>query len=187
MRTSPDRAPRDRPAHTLQGRLLTHLLCPRNGRPCAYCLAVSGGLLTPQSAYDILEASSQEGAIRLGARDNRRGLGRHGEDLAARHLAARGYDIIARNWRCEVGEIDLVARDGAGLVFVEVRTRRGRALGSPEESITAAKQARLIDLAEAYVQAEHWDGSWRIDVVAVEMDRRGRLLRVDHYENAITG
>ncbi|MCL7452754.1 MAG: YraN family protein [Anaerolineae bacterium] len=123
----------------------------------------------------------------MSARDDRGGLGRHGEELAARHLAAKGYEIVARNWRCETGEIDLVARDGADLAFVEVRTRRGRSLGSPEESITAAKQARLIDLAEAYVQAERWAGGWRIDVVAVEMDRRGRLLRVDHYENAVTG
>ena len=121
------------------------------------------------------------------AHDDRRGLGRRGEDLAARHLAAKGYEIIDRNWRCESGELDLVARDEDDLVFVEVRTRRGQALGSPEESITPAKQARLIDLAQAYVQTRDWQGSWRLDVVAIEMDRRGRLLRLDHYENAITG
>ena len=119
--------------------------------------------------------------------DDRRGLGRRGEELAARHLAGRGYEIVARNWRCETGEIDLVTRDGDCLAFVEVRTRRGRALGTPEESITAAKQARLIDLAEAYVQMSDWPGHYRIDVVAVELDRRGRLLRVEHYENAVTG
>ena len=119
--------------------------------------------------------------------DDRRGLGRHGEELAAQHLMARGYEIVARNWRCETGEIDLVTRDGDCLAFVEVRTRRGRALGTPEESITATKQARLVDLAEAYVQMRDWPGSYRIDVVAVELDRRGRLLRVEHYENAVTG
>jgi putative endonuclease len=127
--------------------------------------------------------------------DDRGGFGRHGEELAARHLAAKGYHIVARNWRCPRdgtvavagGEIDLVARDGDELAIVEVRARRGRAYGSPEESITAAKQARLVDLAEAYVQAEGWPGPWRIDVVAIEMDRRGRLLRLDHYENAVTG
>jgi putative endonuclease len=135
----------------------------------------------------MLGTSSLKGGRILGVRVDRQGLGRHGEELAARHLGAKGYDIITRNWRCETGEIDLVAQDGADLAFVEVRTRRGRTLGSPEESITAAKQARLIDLAEAYIQATGWGGSWRIDVVAVEMDRRGRLLRLDHYENAITG
>jgi putative endonuclease len=133
------------------------------------------------------EHHRRQGARRLGVKDDRRGLGQHGEELAARHLEAKGYDIITRNWRCETGEIDLVARDGTDLAFVEVRTRRGRSLGSPEESITAAKQARLIDLAEAYLQVEPWGGNWRIDVVAVEMDRRGRLLRLDHYENAVTG
>ncbi len=119
--------------------------------------------------------------------DDRRGLGYYGEDLAARHLADRGYTILARNWRCAHGELDLVARDGDCLVLVEVRTRRGRALGTPEESITPAKQARLVDLAWAYVQEQDWVGDWRIDVVAIEMDRRGRLLRMEHYENAVSG
>ena len=119
--------------------------------------------------------------------DDRRGLGRRGEELAARHLVDKGYEILARNWRCETGELDLVVRDAEELAFVEVRTRRGSSLGSPEESITAAKQARLIALGEAYVQANDWYGDWRIDVVAIEMDRRGRFLRIDHYENAVTG
>ena len=120
-------------------------------------------------------------------RNDRRGLGRRGEALAAEHLAQRGCTILDRNWRTTGGEIDLVIQDGETLAFVEVRTRRGRALGTPEESITPAKQARLIELAQAYVQAVDWAGPWRIDVVAIEMDRRGRLLRVDHYENAVTG
>jgi putative endonuclease len=119
--------------------------------------------------------------------DDRLSLGQRGEELAAQHLAAKGYQIVAHNWRCETGELDLVAREGDCLVLVEVRTRRGRSMGSPEESITAAKQARLIALSEAYVQENNWAGDWRIDVVAIEMDRRGRVLRVDHYENAITG
>jgi putative endonuclease len=119
--------------------------------------------------------------------DDRRGLGQRGEELAARHLAAKGYEIVARNWRCETGELDLVVRDGACLAFAEVRTRRGTAMGSPEASITAAKQARLVDLAEAYVQEYNWPGDYRIDVIAIELDRQGRLIRVDHYENAVTG
>jgi putative endonuclease len=120
-------------------------------------------------------------------RDDRQGLGQRGEELAAQHLAAKGYKIVARNWRCEAGELDLVTKEGECLTFVEVRTRRGQSMGSPEESITQAKQARLASLGEAYVQAHEWAGDWRIDVVAVEMDARGRLLRVDHYENAVTG
>jgi putative endonuclease len=121
------------------------------------------------------------------AHSDRQGLGRRGEDLAAQHLASRGYEILDRNWRCENGELDLVTRDGSCLAFVEVRTRRSRTLGTPEESITRAKQLWLITLTEAYLQVHDWPGDWRIDVVAVELDRRGRLLRLDHYENAVTG
>jgi putative endonuclease len=127
------------------------------------------------------------GGHKLRIANDRRGLGRRGEELASHHLLAKGYEIVDRNWRCESGELDLIARDRGCLVLVEVRTRRGREMGSPEESITPAKQARLITLAEAYVQSQDWRGPWRLDVVAVEMDRRGRLLRIDHYENAITG
>jgi len=123
----------------------------------------------------------------LTAQDHRRSLGQRGEELAARQLATKGFEIVARNWRCETGELDLVARDGECLVLIEVRTRRGRSMGSPEESITTAKQARLIALSEAYVQEQKWAGDWRIDVVAIEMDRRGRVLRLEHYENAVTG
>jgi putative endonuclease len=123
----------------------------------------------------------------MASSDDRLGLGRHGEELAARHFAGEGYQVIARNWRCEVGELDLVAMRDGYLVLVEVRARRGMALGSPEESINAAKRARLAALAEAYVQAHDWTGDYRIDVVAIEFDRQGRLLRLDHYEDAIVG
>jgi putative endonuclease len=102
-------------------------------------------------------------------------------------LAGKGYRLVTRNWRCPVGEIDLVAEQGSCLAFVEVRTRRGESLGSPEESVTRRKRARLIALAESYVQASDWQGNWRIDVIAVELDGRGRLKRIDHYENAVTG
>ncbi len=119
--------------------------------------------------------------------DRRRRLGQWGEALAARHLEAKGYQILARNWRCQTGELDLVVQEGDWLVAVEVRTRRGRQFGAPEESVTLAKQARLVELAEAYVQDSGWVGHWRIDVVAIEVDGTGRLLRIEHYENAVTG
>ena len=105
---------------------------------------------------------------------DRRALGQRGEALAAAHLAARGCTSLAANWRPaggEVrGELDLIVQDGPALVFVEVRTRRGATPGRAEESVTPAKQARLIALAEAYLQAHALpaDGTdWRIDVVAV--------------------
>ena len=115
----------------------------------------------------------------------RRDLGAFGERVAAAHLEAKGYRIRARNFRCREGEIDIVAEDGDCLVFVEVRTRRGDAFGTPAESVTAAKERRLLTVARAYLQ-EHPDvpANQRIDVVGVELSR-GRLLAVQHIEGAI--
>ena len=85
--------------------------------------------------------------------DRRKALGGQGEDLAAAYLGQQGYDIITRNWRVRAGELDIVARDGDWLVFVEVRTRRIErgasvpALGSPEESVTPRKQLQLVALS----------------------------------------
>jgi len=118
----------------------------------------------------------------------RRKLGQLGEHVAADYLESQGYVILARNWRCPVGEIDLVAQDGEALVFVEVRARRGDRFGTPEESITRDKQARLLELAQAYLQeARLGDQDWRIDVVAIEMDGRGRIKRLNLLRNAIWG
>ncbi|UCH86890.1 MAG: YraN family protein [Dehalococcoidia bacterium] len=115
----------------------------------------------------------------------RRDLGAFGERVAVAHLEAKGYRIRARNFRCREGEIDIVAEDGDCLVFVEVRTRRGDAFGTPAESETAAKERRLLTVAQAYLQ-EHPDvpPNQRIDVVGVELSR-DRLLAVQHIEGAI--
>jgi putative endonuclease len=122
--------------------------------------------------------------------DRRRRLGQTGEELATRFLAGRGYTLVARNVRLAGGEIDIVARDGDCLVFIEVRTRRGGGFGSPEESITPAKAQRLIGLVDAFRQAradEPLPADSRIDLVAVELDARGRLIRVDLVKNAVEG
>ncbi len=116
----------------------------------------------------------------------RKKLGQRGEELAAAYLEKRGYIVRERNWRCPAGEIDIVAEDGDCLVFVEVRTRRGREYGTPEESVTPAKQAKLVEVAQTYLQEHSWDGDWRIDVVAVEMTSGGKLLRVELIKNAVT-
>jgi putative endonuclease len=120
-------------------------------------------------------------------KDARKKLGRLGESLAADHLEQRGYVIRQRNYRCPIGEMDIVAEDGDCLVFVEVRTRRGREYGTPEESITAAKQAKLVEVAQTYLQEHDWPEDWRIDVVAVELTRRGKLERVTVIQNAVGG
>ncbi len=117
----------------------------------------------------------------------KRQLGDAGERLAAEALTKRGLVIYERNFRCAEGELDLIARDGDTWVFAEVKTRRGSRFGTPEEAVDARKQRKLIAVAEAYLQVRALDDvDWRIDVVAVEMDARGRLLRVDVIENAVT-
>ncbi len=100
--------------------------------------------------------------------DPRRELGDYGEALAARFLRERGMSILARNWRCEIGEIDLVARDGACLVVVEVKTRRGSRFGLPVEAVTWSKLLRLRRLAAAWLRdSPAGTESVRIDVVGV--------------------
>jgi len=119
--------------------------------------------------------------------DGRRRLGAFGERLAAAHLEAKGYRIRARNYRCREGEIDIVAQDGETLVFVEVRTRRGDALGGPAESITAIKEARLVTAATSYVQdLPQPPADQRIDVIAIQLSPGGRLLAIDHIEGAVS-
>ncbi|MCA9940732.1 MAG: YraN family protein [Anaerolineales bacterium] len=119
--------------------------------------------------------------------DDRKQLGAWGESVAATYLEAHGYRIVQRNWRCARGEIDIVAETGETLVFVEVKTRRGRAWGTPEQAVTPRKAARLLTLAQAYLLAEDLDVPWRVDVMAVELDGRGKLLRCEHLPGAVLG
>lgn len=118
--------------------------------------------------------------------DTRHTLGQRGEQYAAQYLIDHGYALRARNWRCALGEIDLVTEKAGTLIFVEVRTRRGDRLGTPEESITPAKRAKLIAAAQTYLD-EHGqtDRDWRIDVVAIQIGPRGEVKRCTLIENAI--
>ncbi len=125
--------------------------------------------------------------------DRRKATGARGEAIAAEHLRGQGYHIVQMNWRCPRGEIDIVAQHDTTLVFVEVRTRSSSALGSAEESVTYAKQQRLIELATTYLMeredaGEPWLGSWRIDVVALQVNRgSGKVLRLNHLPGAVEG
>ena len=119
----------------------------------------------------------------------RRRLGDAGERYAARLLQAAGHIVLARQWRCPEGELDLVTLDGAELVFVEVRTRRGDHFGTPEESIDSRKAARLLRLGDHYLAAhpEHERRIWRVDLVAIVLDAAGRIARATHHANAVSG
>lgn len=118
--------------------------------------------------------------------DPRRSLGDLGERLAEQHLLANGYSIREKNFRTREGEIDIIADQGETLVFIEVRTRRGARMGSAADSVTPVKQQRLVALAEAYGQMrEDLPEDRRIDVIALDLSAEGRLLSLDHIENAV--
>ena len=116
--------------------------------------------------------------------DRRKQTGRQGEDIAAAYLLEKGCRIVARNWVCSTGELDIIAQNGDNLIFVEVRTRRGDRFGTAAESITPAKQARLIELAQTYLQdIPRPHPPWRIDVIAVQLGQG--LPQINHIENAV--
>ena len=118
----------------------------------------------------------------------RRRLGQFGERVAAAHLEAEGYRIIERNFRCREGEVDIIAEDGRCLAFVEVRTRRGDAMGGAADSLTPLKGARITAAAEAYCQERlGLPEERRIDVIAVDLSPEGRVLRLEHIESAFAG
>lgn len=111
----------------------------------------------------------------------RRALGSFGERLAARELERRGLRVLARNWRCRQGEIDIVAMQGDVLVVCEVKTRRSDAFGSPIQAITDAKAARLHRLAAAWLAANGPSpGGVRVDVVTVLIPRRSTPV-IDYF------
>jgi putative endonuclease len=119
---------------------------------------------------------------------DRQGLGRAGERLAAQALRRKGYRILAHNYRCIHGEIDLIAEDEHELIFVEVKTRRGDAFGLPEEALTARKQRSLVRVASYYLAVHACaQRSWRIDVVAVQLSTGGKLEEIRIYRHAISG
>ena len=82
-------------------------------------------------------------------------LGKHGEDLVCRELRRRGYAVLARRYRTRWGEIDIVARDGDTLVFVEVKIRRSAGFGGPLAAVNFTKQRRFINMARSYLMGVH--------------------------------
>jgi putative endonuclease len=116
-------------------------------------------------------------------------VGRYGEDVAAAHLSGAGMVILARNWRCREGELDIIATDGPALVFCEVKTRSSVRFGTPAEAVTAVKAARIRRLASRWL-IENRDGGepvyWpqlRFDVVSV-LRRHDGPPQVEHYPAA---
>ncbi len=112
-------------------------------------------------------------------------VGRRGEDVAARFLVDKGYRLVARNYRCRLGEVDIVAYDALDLVFIEVKARTTRAFGFPQEAVGLGKQRKLRALAERYLQENKPScAGVRFDVVSVLLDPQGKAMFVELIKNA---
>ncbi len=110
-------------------------------------------------------------------------IGKWGEDTAVAHLSQRGYEILARNARTPYGEIDIIAKQGDTIIFIEVKTLTSSRNFFPEQNVTARKRAHMLACAEHYA-AEKAIDHWQIDVVAVE-GKPGLETKITHFENAV--
>lgn len=112
-------------------------------------------------------------------------LGRRGEQAAARYLLRAGYRILAQNWRCKLGELDIVAQDGEMIVFVEVRTRRA-GTQTALESVTPAKQRRLMSAMQLFLAQHNLDDvPSRVDLIAVAFDDSGEHGSLSHAQDVL--
>lgn len=125
------------------------------------------------------ELTTPRGAALRGRRGSRARLAAWGEDVVAAHLESCGWVILARNWACDAGEIDLIAQDGSTVVFVEVKTRSGTGYGDPLEAVTPTKVRRLHEVALRWLAEHAVSGSVRIDAVGV-LARPGERPRLTH-------
>jgi len=109
--------------------------------------------------------------------------GNQGEQLAVEYLQAKGYEVLARNWRYAKAELDVVCQKDGITVFVEVKTRRGKAFGLPEEGVTASKQKHLSRAANAYILQHDIFTDVRFDILAI-MLIKGQPPEINHIEDA---
>lgn len=111
-------------------------------------------------------------------------LGSQGEEIAEKYLKQKGYVILERNFRCRCGEIDIIAENRSGLVFVEVKTRRSQKYGLPCESVNAAKQRHIKRTAACYIAAKHIEHrDVRLDVIEI-LTMEGQTY-IHHIENIL--
>ena len=122
-------------------------------------------------------------------RKGNRVVGLFGENVAARFLSRKGYQIIGRNIRTFVGEIDIVARKESEVVFVEIKTRKMPFFVAPYLSITAKKKKKLIQCALCFLSMKRLlDVAWRIDVISIEIRNLFgfiKKIKIEHFENAV--
>ena len=106
-------------------------------------------------------------------------LGKLGEDLAFKKIKRIGYKCLARNYRCPLGEVDLIAKDGDTLVFIEIKTRKGKSLGYAKEAVDGRKRRQLSKVALTYIKANDcWHMKSRFDVVAINVNKNKREIEI---------
>lgn len=110
--------------------------------------------------------------------------GAKGEELAAEFFSRKGFEIVARNYRHNRGEIDLIVRREDWTIFVEVKTRSSSDFGQPEEFVTPAQANKIYDVAEDFIFSTDWKGNVRFDVVSVLLNGE-ECLELAHFEDAI--
>ncbi len=110
-----------------------------------------------------------------------RNKGRMGEEIATKELQRKGYEIVERNYQNRYGEIDIIAKEGETLVFVEVKAKTEDLTGNPEEMVGRGKLMRVRNMANIYLDGK--EVLCRIDVVAIVFDHEGEVLRLSHYKN----
>ncbi|WAM32550.1 YraN family protein [Caldicellulosiruptor naganoensis] len=116
---------------------------------------------------------------------NKRELGNSGEEKALEFLKKMGYEILHRNFRCRFGEVDIIAKHGDVIVFVEVKTRRSLKFGYPSESVTVTKQRHLKKVAEFFSQRKEAKGyMFRFDVVEVYMNAKNEVIDINLIQDA---
>ena len=114
-------------------------------------------------------------------------IGRWGEGIAALFLQEKGYEILQRNVRTPYGELDIIARCGATIVFIEVKTRTSSSFGLPEISVGQRKIQHLLDAAHAFMQLYPGpEEEWRVDVIAIEGRPGGPEPYIEVFENAVS-
>lgn len=105
-----------------------------------------------------------------------------GEEASKKYLEEKGYQIIEQNYQTKYSEIDLIVKKDNVLIFIEVRTKKSQAFGTPEESITQKKLKKLYWNAAAYVSLKKWKGSYRVDAVCIVLNPDNSVERIRHYE-----
>ena len=114
---------------------------------------------------------------------HRQKMGRRGEDLAVRFLTQNQYKVLERNWRYSRSEIDIIASIDDILVFIEVKTRRSDVFASPEESVDQAKQRKIVDAANRYMDLHQYEDEIRFDIISIVM-HSDYSYTIKHFEDA---